>query len=77
MNNPKETKVSPELTQTDLVFGESPPFQQMSYHNSFSSQPLTPTGKVDKHNNSFFVGDRTQATKGYSYSRKMYQLLKT
>ena len=80
MNNPKESKVSPELSNIDLVFGESAPFQQFSFQNS-PVGPLTPKqpSKGDKSGmtQSFFVGDRTQGAKGYSYQRKMYAFSKT
>ena len=76
MNNPKETKVSPELTNIDLVFGESPPFEQYSFQNS-PLGPLTPKQKEKGLNQSFFVGDRTQGAKGYQHQRKMYAFSKT
>ena len=45
MNNPKESKVPPELTGTDLVFGSSAPFDPRKIEGHIHSLPMTPSSK--------------------------------
>lgn len=76
MNNPKESKVPPELTGTDGIFGISAPFEPKKVDSHVQSLSMTPTSK-NKLNQSYAIGEISQDEKGNFNSGKMYQLLKT